>query len=58
MALTPKEKQQAYRDRKKKVLEPINRQCDRLRRLLTDHPEMVVKFEQWMVYRNQELKAR
>ena len=36
---------------------PITKQCDRRRRLLTDHPQMVEKFEQWMVYRNQDVKT-
>lgn len=57
MAKSNAERQQAYRARKKQQCEPIDRQCARLRRLLTDHPKMVAKFEQWMVYRNQEIKT-
>lgn len=62
MGMTNAQKQQAYRDRKKAKLSPevleVNRQCDRLNRLLTDHPAMSSQFDVWMAGRNGEIKRR
>jgi hypothetical protein len=36
----------------------VNRQCDRLNRLLTDHPAMSSQFDVWMVRRNEEIRRK
>ena len=46
----------AYRLRLKGKRAPVDHQCNRLRRLLTDHPEFIEKFDTWMVNRNDEIK--
>jgi hypothetical protein len=62
MAKTAKERMQAYRERKKVQASPevveAHRQCDRLKRLLTDHPALSSQFDSWMSRRNEEIKKR
>lgn len=60
MPMSPKEKQQAYRDRKKQAVinHPITSRCERLRRLLADFPAFAGKFDEWMERRNEEIRTK